>query len=930
MADNFDTQVKFGADTADLKAGMEQASGEVKRATGTMNDSFKNLGSSVKSSMGQMTNAIANETSQSKAKMDSFASSITSQVKGIAAAFIGLAAAVNIGRSIVNTAADFESLEIQLRAVMGSAEKGDEAFRWIKQFAVDTPFSVESTTKAFMQLKNFGLDPMDGTLQKLADASAKYGAGADSMQRVTLAMGQAWARGKLQGQDILQMIDAGIPVYDMLSKATGKSAAQLQDMSQKGTITRDVMRQLIDELGKESAGTSDARMNSLAGAISNLGDAYANAIDGIRQKGGFAFLTESVQNLSNVIPELVGLFAEMGATIGDVISELWGVVKEAFGAIGDAIVAVFGLDSQPLSAMQIFINMLKVVHVAIIGLRVGIETAFSLIKTVLAEGANYFITFASVAGRALHLDFAGAKAAFSKGMDDAKAIVKQGMADIVDIANKGKQDMDTVLLGPATAPKVSGGTAQKPASADGSSNTAVKDQVAIWKAALEQKKEDEGNFFKDSTQMEVAFWESKLNVVKKGSKEERAVRHELYTLHKQEAQQELAEKIATIQYQMTLAKGDTAQKVELAKQEAELIKATYGDKSRQYITELRKVEEAERAHKDTMAKLEQEKLDNSKALALSQVELQRETLRYQKEMGDIKAADELNGLRTLKEQEYQIELKAAQDKLQFIKDDVVARQKAMDAIEQMAQKHALDMRKIDHDTTLAVRNDYQNMLQPISSAFDSSIKGMIQGTLTFQKAMSGIARAILGEFINLGVKKVTNWVATEMAMTSATGAAAATRTGIDTAAAATSGSVGVAAGIKNIMVSAWETMAAVYKAIAGIPYVGPFLAPAMAAGAFGVVAGYAGNLASAEGGYDIPDGVNPLAQLHKKEMVLPAKQADVIRQMADNGGTGGGQINLHFNGPTDRRGIERWYKENAVAMAPALRTLARNFVPVKT
>lgn len=117
-------------------------------------------------------------------------------------------------------------------------------------------------------------------------------------------------------------------------------------------------------------------------------------------------------------------------------------------------------------------------------------------------------------------------------------------------------------------------------------------------------------------------------------------------------------------------------------------------------------------------------------------------------------------------------------------------------------------------------------------------------------------------------------------------------------AATASGNAGMMAGIKNIMMSAWETMAAVYKAIAGIPYVGPFLAPAMAAGAFGVVAGYAGNLASAEGGFDIPDGVNPLTQLHKREMVLPAKQADVIRNMADNGG-GMGDVHIHARSDSD-------------------------------
>lgn len=74
------------------------------------------------------------------------------------------------------------------------------------------------------------------------------------------------------------------------------------------------------------------------------------------------------------------------------------------------------------------------------------------------------------------------------------------------------------------------------------------------------------------------------------------------------------------------------------------------------------------------------------------------------------------------------------------------------------------------------------------------------------------------------------------------------------------------------------------------------------------VAGMA--IASAEGGYDIPGGVNPVTQLHEKEMVLPKAQAEVIRGLARNGGAGGG-VTIH-NSPvinidsrTDQQEVRR-------------------------
>lgn len=54
-------------------------------------------------------------------------------------------------------------------------------------------------------------------------------------------------------------------------------------------------------------------------------------------------------------------------------------------------------------------------------------------------------------------------------------------------------------------------------------------------------------------------------------------------------------------------------------------------------------------------------------------------------------------------------------------------------------------------------------------------------------------------------------------------------------------------------------------------------------------------IASAEGGFDIPGGVNPVTQLHEKEMVLPKAQAEVIRGLARNGGGAGGGVTINSN-----------------------------------
>ncbi|MBT9165866.1 MAG: hypothetical protein DDT25_00528 [Chloroflexi bacterium] len=83
-------------------------------------------------------------------------------------------------------------------------------------------------------------------------------------------------------------------------------------------------------------------------------------------------------------------------------------------------------------------------------------------------------------------------------------------------------------------------------------------------------------------------------------------------------------------------------------------------------------------------------------------------------------------------------------------------------------------------------------------------------------------------------------------------------------------------------------------------------------------------MAFAARGYDIPAGVNPVTQLHQKEMVLPAEQADVIRRMAEDGGSGRGSFHFHDhsgtmtperiseNGRAFKKAIQRAYRSGSM------------------
>lgn len=180
----------------------------------------------------------------------------------------GAASAIAFERTFIKTAAEFERYQIMLNKLQGGPEGGAKAMSWVKQFAQDTPYAVNEVTQSFVRLKAFGLDPMDGTMQAIADQAAMMGGTAETMDGISLALGQAWTKGKLQGEEALQLLERGVPVWDYLQKASkelgknnglGYTTQQLQDMASKGQLTRKAIKDLIDQMGLASKGQRKPR-----------------------------------------------------------------------------------------------------------------------------------------------------------------------------------------------------------------------------------------------------------------------------------------------------------------------------------------------------------------------------------------------------------------------------------------------------------------------------------------------------------------------------------------------------------------------------------------------------------------------------------------------------------------------------------------------
>lgn len=246
----------------------------------------------------------------------------------------------------------------------------------------------------------------------------------------------------------------------------------------------------------------------------------------------------------------------------------------------------------------------------------------------------------------------------------------------------------------------------------------------------------------------------------------------------------------------------------------------------------------------------------------------------------------------------------------------------------------------------------------LASLWDQGIQSLMNGTLTWSNATKAVL-ADMGAFVlQSATKELQGWLriqtmklakkygfitaetaaeaSGQAAQTGATIAGEATRTGVTASGGLARLGLKATEAIKGIMMSAWEAMAGAFKAMVSIPYIGPVLAVGAGAAAFGLVAGLAGKIKSARGGYDIPSGVNPITQLHEDEMVLPAQHANTIRELGkstfnsgmsdDSDITGQGGENAVLNIQAwDSRDIKRFMKKHGREIAGGLKGYRRGF-----
>lgn len=179
---------------------------------------------------------------------------------------------VNLGKKVIDLGIKQEQLNIAFTTFLGSAEKAKKLLGELNKFAIITPFTPDQVNKAAQALLAFGVQGKDiiPTLKMLGDVSS--GTGKD-LTEMAIIFGQIRSTGRLMGQDLLQLINAGFNPLQVISEKTGKSVKILKEEMEKGLISFDMVSDAFKTATSEGGlffNLMEAQSRSIGGVLSTI------------------------------------------------------------------------------------------------------------------------------------------------------------------------------------------------------------------------------------------------------------------------------------------------------------------------------------------------------------------------------------------------------------------------------------------------------------------------------------------------------------------------------------------------------------------------------------------------------------------------------------------------------------------------------------
>ena len=224
-----------------------------------------------------------------------------------------------LGSEIIRVRGEFQSMQTAIETMVGKDMAG-QLIPQIKELAKISPLTMSDMVGAEKMMLGFNIQAED-TIKYLKAISDISMGESNKFNSLTLAFSQMSAAGKLMGQDLNQMINAGFNPLQIISEKTGKSIATLKDEMSKGAVSAEMVQQaFIDatSAGGKFYNMSENASKTINGQLSMMQDALDSVFNELGTKSesvimdGIQMTTSLIQNYETVGKVLAGLVVTYG------------------------------------------------------------------------------------------------------------------------------------------------------------------------------------------------------------------------------------------------------------------------------------------------------------------------------------------------------------------------------------------------------------------------------------------------------------------------------------------------------------------------------------------------------------------------------------------------------------------------------------------
>ena len=223
--------------------------------------------------------------------------------------------------------------------LLGSAEEARKMYGQAVKFAAETPFETSQVVDSFQRLltAKFDKEEVPIALRIIGDAASMQEDSQEAVQSVTRALSQIRSKGKLQGEELMQIQEA-VPIrteemYEKLGRIYGVNTDRARKMQEAGKIDAQAASYaILEQLSEQFAGNMLRASTQIGGILSTLEGRPSEFLAKLQDTAGYSALRDVLNKMANAFdPEQNKRLSDFISMLGSGALDLAAVTIERMG-----------------------------------------------------------------------------------------------------------------------------------------------------------------------------------------------------------------------------------------------------------------------------------------------------------------------------------------------------------------------------------------------------------------------------------------------------------------------------------------------------------------------------------------------------------------------------------------------------------------------